>query len=173
MSSLLKNTPKKIEEFVVSGASKRGWTTWTTAIVDDRVIAIVPIVIDMLNIIPSFNHHWRAYGKWAAAVGNYEGEGIMEWQNSEEYQRLAELTEPFNFRKKLTLPKLLLNATGDQFFLPDSWQFYWKELLGEKHVRYVPNSEHSMRETDASESLMSFYQMVIANNPRPNFNWKL
>ena len=43
--------------FVVSGASKRGWTTWTTAAVDQRVIAIAPAVIDMLNVEPSFEHH--------------------------------------------------------------------------------------------------------------------
>ena len=167
------STAVKIEEFVVSGASKRGWTTWTTAIVDDRVVAIVPIVIDMLNLIPSFEHHWRAYGKWADAVADYQSAGVMEWQNSQEYQRLVELTEPYNFREKLTMPKLLLNATGDQFFLPDSWQFYWDNLLGEKHVRYVPNSEHSMRNTDAIESLITFYQMILSNQQRPEFSWKV
>lgn len=167
------STAVKIDEFVVAGGSKRGWTTWTTAIVDDRVVAIVPIVIDMLNLIPSFNHHWRAYGRWADAVGDYQSEGIMEWQNSQEYQRLAELTEPYNFRQKLTLPKLLLNATGDQFFLPDSWQFYWNDLLGEKHLRYVPNSEHSMRDTDAIESLVAFYQMILADKQRPDFDWEV
>jgi PhoPQ-activated pathogenicity-related protein len=61
--------------------------------------------------------------------GDYESEGIMEWQNSQEYPRLAALTEPYSFREKLTMPKLLLNATGDQFFLPDSWQFYWDGLV--------------------------------------------
>lgn len=167
------STDVKIEEFVVAGGSKRGWTTWTTAVVDDRVIGIAPIVIDMLNLIPSFNHHWRAYGKWAEAVGDYNAEGVMEWQNSQEYQRMVELTEPYNFREKLTMPKLILNATGDQFFLPDSWQFYWDELLGEKHLRYVPNSEHSMRDTDAIESLVAFYQMILENQPRPDFDWEV
>ena len=167
------STKVKVEEFVIAGGSKRGWTTWTTAIVDDRVIAIVPIVIDMLNLIPSFNHHWRAYGKWAEAVGDYQSEGVMEWQNSQEYQKLVELTEPYNFLNKITVPKLLLNATGDQFFLPDSWQFYWDDLLGEKHLRYVPNSEHSMRDTDAIESLVAFYQMILANQQRPDFTWEV
>src|SRR5262245_65524261 len=32
----------KIDQFVISGGSKRGWTTWTTAAVDKRVIAIIP-----------------------------------------------------------------------------------------------------------------------------------
>jgi PhoPQ-activated pathogenicity-related protein len=34
------------EKFVVSGGSKRGWTTWTAAAVDKRVVAIVPASID-------------------------------------------------------------------------------------------------------------------------------
>src|SRR5438067_4581493 len=54
----------KVSRFVVSGASKRGWTTWTTAAVDTRVIAIAPAVIDLLNVEPSFIHPFRAYGAW-------------------------------------------------------------------------------------------------------------
>ena len=47
------NKPQ-VKEFVITGASKRGWATWTTAAVDSRVKAIMPLVIDMLNIKPAF-----------------------------------------------------------------------------------------------------------------------
>ena len=162
-----------VTEFVVTGASKRGWTTWTTGAVDKRVVAIAPIVIDLLHLLPSFHHHWRAYGRWADAIHDYEDEGIMEWQDSEEYEDMARLVDPYSYISDLKLPKLILNATGDQFFLPDSWQFYWDQLEGEKHIRYVPNTDHGMRNSDVLESLVAFHQMVIHDRDRPQFDWKV
>lgn len=164
---------KPVQHFVVAGASKRGWTTWTTGMTDDRVVAIAPIVIDLLNLQPSFQHHWQVYGQWAPAVGNYVQEGIMEWQGSQEYERMLALTEPYSLRHERNIPKFLINATGDQFFLPDSWQFYWDSLPGEKYLRYVPNSEHSMGQTDAWSTLMAFYRMIVEQKPRPEWSWSV
>ncbi len=160
-----------VDRFVVAGGSKRGWTTWTTGAVDERVEAIIPIVIDMLNVVPSFNHHYRVYGFFAPAVGDYESMGIMDWQNTPEYQRLIKVTEPYEYRERLTMPKFLINASGDQFFVPDSGQFYWDDLVGEKHVRYVPNAGHSLKESDAVESLVAYYHAILTKAPRPKFEW--
>src|SRR5207245_2398831 len=55
----------KIEKFVVAGGSKRGWTTWCTAAVDRRVSAVIPLVIDILNVVPSIGHHTEASGLYA------------------------------------------------------------------------------------------------------------
>jgi PhoPQ-activated pathogenicity-related protein len=160
-----------VREFVVAGGSKRGWTTWTTAAVDKRVRGIFPIVIDMLNVVPSFKHHFAAYGFYAPAVGDYESRGIMKWQDTEAYAKLMKIVEPFEYRDRLTMPKYLINATGDQFFLPDSWRFYWDELQGPKHLRYVPNGEHSLRETDAYETLLAGYACIVHDMPMPQLEW--
>ena len=162
-----------VDRFVIAGGSKRGWTTWTTGAVDDRVEAIIPIVIDMLNVVPSFNHHYRVYGFFAPAVGDYESIGIMDWQNTPEYQRLIKVTEPYEYRDRLTMPKFLINASGDQFFVPDSGQFYWSDLVGEKYVRYVPNAGHSLKESDAVESLVAYYHSILTKAKRPVFDWKI
>jgi PhoPQ-activated pathogenicity-related protein len=162
-----------IENFVVAGASKRGWTTWTTAAVDKRVVGIAPVVIDLLNVVPSFQHHWRNYGAWSPAVDDYVNEGIMDWQGSAEYNRLLEIVEPYSYRQLYTMPKLLINATGDEFFLPDSWKFYYNDLPGEKHLMYVPNTGHDVSGTDALQNLTAFYASILDEKPRPTYTWTI
>jgi PhoPQ-activated pathogenicity-related protein len=161
-----------VDRFVVFGGSKRGWTAWTTAAVDKRVAAIVPAVIDMLNLEKSFIHHWRAYGFWAPAVNDYTEMKIMDWNGTPEFRKLLQLVEPYSFRDRLTMPKFLLNAAGDQFFLPDSSQFYFDDLIGEKYLRYVPNADHSLKGSDAVESLSAYYDAILRNAPRPKFSWR-
>lgn len=158
-----------VDKFVVAGGSKRGWTTWTTAAVDKRVVAIVPLVIDMLNIEPSFVHHYQAYGFWAPAVKDYVDYDIMGWSGTARYKELMKIEEPYQYRDRLTIPKYIVNAAGDQFFLPDSSQFYFNDLIGEKHLRYTPNADHSLRGSDARESVLAFYEMILNGKARPEF----
>ncbi|MCC5913777.1 MAG: PhoPQ-activated pathogenicity-related family protein [Balneolaceae bacterium] len=160
------------DEFVVTGASKRGWTAWTTAIFDERVIAVAPAVIDLLNMEPSFEHHWKAYGEWSPAIREYQNEGIMDWQGSTEYHKLRELVDPFTYLDRLTIPKYIVNAASDEFFLPDSWQFYWNDLPGEKAMRYVPNSGHNLSDSDAASGIVTFYQQIVNDIPTPEFDWE-
>jgi PhoPQ-activated pathogenicity-related protein len=163
----------RVDRFVVAGASKRGWATWTTAAVDPRVVAIAPMVIDLLNVETSFIHHWRVYGFWSPAVKDYEDMQIMRWMGTPHYRSLMALEDPFEYRDRLTVPKFILNSAGDQFFLPDSWRFYFDELKGEKHLRYVANTDHSLRNSDAVESLGAFYASVVAGSPRPEIRWSV
>lgn len=163
----------KIDGFVVAGGSKRGWTTWTTAAVDTRVVAIVPCVIDLLNIEPSMMHHYAAYGFWAPSIGNYTAFRIMDWNGTPEYKALMKIEEPFEYRDRLTMPKFIMNASGDQFFLPDSSQFYFKELPGVKYLRYVPNADHSLKGSDAYETMLACYHAILNKVPLPQFSWDL
>lgn len=163
----------KLEKFVVAGASKRGWTTWTTAAVDRRVIGIIPIVIDLLNIEPSFMHHYAAYGFWAPAIQDYERFGIMDWTGTPQYHALMDIVEPYSYRRRYTMPKFLINDTGDQFFLPDSSQFYFKDLPGIKYLRYIPNTDHSLRGSDAPETILACYHALLYGDALPRFWWEL
>jgi PhoPQ-activated pathogenicity-related protein len=161
-----------VDKFVVAGGSKRGWTAWSAAVVDRRVVAIVPLVIDVLNIEASFRHHYRAYGYYAPAVGDYVRHGILAWHTAPETKALYAIEDPFSYRDRLALPKLLINACGDQFFLPDSSQFYFDDLPGVKFLRYIPNTDHSLRNSDAQATLLAWHHAILHRTPLPQFAWK-
>ncbi|MBT3180237.1 MAG: T9SS type A sorting domain-containing protein [Candidatus Marinimicrobia bacterium] len=167
-------TSNLVEEFILLGASKRGWTTWLTGIVDDRVHSIIPIVFDALNLVKSFKHHYGAYGFWSPAVQDYEDAGIFDRFSQPEIYDLMEIVDPLNYLDRLELPKFLIHASGDEFFVPSS-QFYLDQLPGVTYQRYIPNTGHGMDEQFESAiiSLMAFYRAMLNDYPLPEFSWEI
>ena len=163
---------RRMDRFVVAGGSKRGWTTWLVGAMDERVVGIAPIVIDVLNVLPSMRHHFAAYGFWAPSIGDYVAHGIMRRFDDPRLAELYRLVDPYFYRHRLAMPKLLLNATGDQFFLPDSSAFYWDDLRGESYLRYVPNGDHGLGGTDAMETVIAFHSLLASGAALPRFSWR-
>jgi PhoPQ-activated pathogenicity-related protein len=162
-----------IDKFVVSGGSKRGWTTWTTAAVDRRVEAIIPASIDVLNMGACLTHQYSAYGFWAPAIADYTSMGIMNWIGTPQFQALMDIEDPYAYRVRLTMPKFELYGAGDQYFLPDSSQFYFNDLPGVKYMRCIPNTDHSLGGSDVYYTLEGCYQSILFKTPLPQFSWTL
>ena len=163
-----------VDRFVVSGGSKRGWTTWLVGAVDERVVAIMPTVIDALNSELITRHHFEAMGFFSSALNDYVNHGLFPHKiGTPEYRAVLDIEDPYVYRHRarLRIPKYLVHASGDQFFLPDNSRFYFKDLEGEKYIRYVPNTRHNLGGSDARDSLLTFYQSILANRPRPKFSW--
>jgi PhoPQ-activated pathogenicity-related protein len=163
-----------IDKFVVSGASKRGWTTWLVGALDARVVAIMPLVIDVLNSDAVMRHHWEALGYFSPALADYVNHGIVPQRvGSRPMNEIRAIEDAYFYRDRpsLKMPKYIINAAGDEFFLPDNSQYYWPGLPEEKRLRYVPNSKHSMSGTDVAESMTAFYAAVLNGRPRPSYSW--
>ena len=162
-----------IEGFVVAGASKRGWTTWLTAAVDPRVRGIVPLVIDVMNLPQMIRHHWGAYGFWAPAIGDYAGRQLFNWLGSPESRTLREIVDPYLYRDRFTMPKLIMNAAGDEYFLPDTTRYFLDDLPGLTRLRVVPNTDHAIdKNLDAVQSALGFYAALINGRPIPELSWE-
>ncbi len=164
----------KIDQFVVAGGSKRGWTTWLVGAVDRRVIAIVPIVIDALNSEAITKHQFEAYGFFSPALKDYVEQGLFPHRiGTPEYRAVLDIEDPYSYRNRprLRMPKFMIDAAGDQFFLPDNSQFYYHGLPEEKHIRYVPNAKHNLAGSDATDSIIAFYQCILKGTQRPRFTW--
>ncbi len=164
-----------IDYFVLTGGSKRGWTAWLTAAVDNRVVAISPIVSDLLNMRRTFAHHWSCYGFWADALSPYEDMGIFDWFDTPQVDELLTIVDPYEYRDRLNIPKLIVTAAGDDFFVHDSVQFYLDDLLGETYIRTVPNTNHYLDGAfdEVFANMVPYYDAFLRGQSRPTFDWTL
>jgi PhoPQ-activated pathogenicity-related protein len=140
--------PWKIKTFIATGASKRAWAAWLAAISDSRIDAVVPFVIDILGMDKVIDHTYQVYGgNWPLAFGDYFSEGITSQRHTENFGALLQIEDPLRYlhsahANRLTIPKYIVNASGDDFFVPDNTQFYFDQLPGAKTLRVAPNSDH-------------------------------
>jgi PhoPQ-activated pathogenicity-related protein len=162
-----------LDRFVVGGGSKRGWTTWLTTAVDSRVVACCPIVIDVLKMDVQMDHHFKCYGAYSEAIHDYSDLNIFERIGTPAGEALRAIVDPYSYRDRYAMPKFLVCATGDEFFLLDSSRFYYDALPGEKRIRYLPNSGHGI-DGDMGNimSLVQYFGAIAMDTPRPDFSWQ-
>lgn len=190
IQDFMENKPgrvRTVDNFVVGGIAKRGWAAWLTAAVDDRVSAVMPIAADYLNFPGQMRHHRNAYGSYPLSDSEviYSGYSTA-WRQYVDYNVLSRLelpsgeslmriVDPYSYREVLTMPKLLVNSTGDGFFLPDSSRFFMPDLTGTNYLHYAPNSDYSILKTleldeDALEALGAFYISQVDGSTMPSFD---
>lgn len=169
-----KEVGKDLNQYCVGGASKRGWTTWTTGAVDyKRVKCITPIVLDVLNMVPNLHHHYRAYGGWSFAMEDYYEQNITRDLDHPNTQKMADIVDPISYKDRLTMPKLIIDSGGDEFFLPDDSHYYLTEMEGPTYVNMLPNAEHSCagHELQLLFNIKAFYVSVMKGFPLPKVSW--
>jgi PhoPQ-activated pathogenicity-related protein len=163
-----------IETFTVTGASKRGWTTWLTGAVDRRATAIAPMVIDVLSMDRQMEYAKRTWGAPSEKVEPYTKLGLLERLTSPEGRRLLAIVDPYNYRDRLKQPKLIINGTNDEYWVADAANLYWNDLPGEKYLLYVPNNGHSLRDHDrVTGATLALHQHQAGTLSLPKFKWTL
>ncbi|MGZ6015893.1 MAG: PhoPQ-activated protein PqaA family protein [Phenylobacterium sp.] len=164
----------RVNDFVVSGGSKRAWTTWLVGAIDKRVVAIIPIVINVLDVDATAKHHWEAMGYFSPALGDYVQNGLIPGMiGSPGMNEVNRIEDPLNYRDRpaMKMPKYIINAVGDEYFPPDNTRFSYHLLPQTKRLRMIPNSKHSTAGTDISDSITAFYAAILNKTPIPNYSW--
>lgn len=168
-------TGVNIDKFFVAGASKRGWTTWLVGAVDSRVIAILPIVLSALNVRAFAHRQFQFYGAWTFALQDYYKMNFTAMIDTPQFLNMSMFIDPWYYRQRLTMPKLALNAVGDEFQMPDDQRYWAHRLPGETNLLLVKNADHTML-TGIFEVLQgagAFIQAVQSNTSRPQYSWSI
>ena len=173
LQSWAKENGKPVTRFVVTGASKRGWTTWLTGAVDDRVIAIAPMVIVMLNLGPQGPNQLKVWGEYSEQIHDYVERGLMEKVATPLGSNLWKMVDPFTYRERLVKPKLLINGANDRYWTLDALDLYWNALQGPKYLIELPNAGHDLKFNRdwVTSGLGAFFHHVVTNRPLPQLSW--
>lgn len=168
-----RNKHHDITRFVVSGASKRGWTTWLTSAMDSRVVALGPMVIDVLNMPKSLNYQIAAYGKYSDQIEDYVKLGILDDIRTETGNALVTMIDPYSYRKMLDKPKMLFMGTNDEYWVVDNVKNYINDIPGINLIHYVPNAGHNLGGGASSfEALSAFFGITLNKSAYPTDKWK-
>lgn len=161
-----------VNRFVVSGASKRGWTTWLTGANDTRVQAIAPMVIDVLNMPVSLDYQIKALGGYSIQIEDYVKLGIPQGAKTESGMAVSTMVDPYSYRSSLTMPKLIFMGTNDEYWVVDNIKNYLGDIPGKNLLHYVPNAGHNLGDgKQAFEALSAFFGSTISNSPYPECQW--
>lgn len=163
-----------LDRFVLAGSSKRGWAAWLAGVMDPRVIGIVPIVINVVNVEASIRHHFRSLGFFSPALAPYLNQAVIPNEIGGPKLRSAMKHEdPFNYlgSSQMQIPKLVINASGDDFFPPDATRFYFRNLPGRKDLRVLPNSPHSPAGTDINETILAWFIGLARDEALPVYRF--
>ena len=164
----------EITGFLVSGASKRGWTSWLTGASDSRVKAIAPAVIDVLNMPVNLDYQVEVWGDYSIEIEDYVDLGIPQTINTEEGNTLTTMIDPYSYRDQLKMPKLLLLGTNDPYWPVDAVKHYFNDLKGENFIHYVPNAGHDLNGgQQARWSLNAFFCNTFEPLPYAECNWEV
>lgn len=164
----------QVERFVVTGVSKRGWTAWLTGAVDTRVCAIAPVVIDTLNMKAQTEWAKRVYGSQSEKISDYTDLNLVEKMDVPEMVKLRGLVDPYSYRSRYTMPKLLILGTNDPYWTVDALRHYWDDLPLPKIVYQAPNAGHRAGSTpEAVKTLTEFLRMMAEGQAIPAIRWQM
>ena len=161
--------------FVVTGASKRGWTSWLAGVVDERVVGIVPVVFDNLSFGAQMRHQTEIWGDYSDELSDYTLRGLQSQIGTPRGAKLVAMVDPIAYGVKLgRFPKLVVNGTSDPYWATDAIRFYWDALEGAKSVLYVPNGDHGIAHDErVLAATAAFVTRVDEGRPMPKVELSL
>lgn len=175
VEEMTKNSLNPIHHFVVTGASKRGWTTWFVgAAKDKRVKGIAPMVIDNLNVPKQMKHQIDSWGVYSEEIQDYTRRGLQAKLETPEGQRLGKIVDPYSYRGNIKVPTLIVKGANDPYWTVDALSQYWDDLRQPKWVVTVPNAGHDLgNKVEAIESIGAFARAIAGDFKMPKQTWSI
>jgi hypothetical protein len=121
------------------------------------------------------HHQYQSYGGWSWALSDYVDMNIMSRIDEPNMLLLQQEVDPYFYRDRLTMPKLIVNAVADEFQQPDDTHYWWDEMPGPKHFIMTPNAEHSEATgiLEVVPAISAWIDNLLKDSVIPEFTWDI
>jgi PhoPQ-activated pathogenicity-related protein len=150
------------------------WATWfASEVTPERLAGIVPMVYNNLNLPAQMAHQLETWGEYSEMLTPYTQRGLPDLVTTTPGRKLAEMIDPYTYRERATMPKLIMIGTNDTYWTLDAADLYFPELPEPKYLLYMPNEGHSlsnlMRVINAQRG---FFAACVGGKPLPKPQWR-
>lgn len=170
-------TEGHVSKFIVTGISKRGWATWMAAASQDpRIVGIVPCSIDTLNMVKQMEHQRNTWGNYSEQISSYTNLELQDAPiHADRGPELAMMVDPFYYRDRLGLPKIIATGTNDRYWQVDATNLYKDALPGRTLCCAYPNAGHNLGNRAPVHSVLTALADHCSGGislPTPEWNWQ-
>ena len=168
----------EIGGWVVSGASKRGWTSWMVGAATNadpnavNIVGLAPLVPIVPNIVAEVHRQWRSYGGFTFAFDDYTAVNFTTYLDGAQFGVATRIMDPMYYGERLArLPKVVVLSSDDEFMQFDWSDIWYDALTGDKHLLIAPDSEHSLASgiPEVVETISATFNAIAAGRPLPSF----
>lgn len=176
-----------VHRFIVSGHSKRAIATFMAGAVDNRVAAMMPLG-HALNLNAQGLDSFENINNVVLAALIYDQVGTQHIKGKP-LELLQGIIDPYFYREKLTVPKLVMLCGGDDFFAPDCTRSWWSNLPGKNLLYMFGNCPHESYQNpedllnmglkltgtlpDFVDAADAFVNALVLNHSMPELTWDI
>jgi PhoPQ-activated pathogenicity-related protein len=118
------------------------------------------------------DHQRATWGEVSDEIRDYAALDLPTRLKTPRGQDLLAMVDPISNRQQLTRPKMILLSTNDPYWPLDALKLYWSELPAPKHVLYVPNQGHGLRDAErVIGGVSAVHRYAAAGKPMPKTEW--
>jgi PhoPQ-activated pathogenicity-related protein len=117
-------------------------------------------------------HHREVFGGLSPSAAMF-AETVAQAE-TDRGRNLIGMIDPYTYRERLTMPKLIVLATNDDYYAPDSLNLYWMGLSGPKSILYLPNISHvrANMHPGVNRTAFALVRAMASGKALPKLNWK-
>jgi PhoPQ-activated pathogenicity-related protein len=140
------------------------------------------MVIDVLKMPEQMARQVECFGGPSEQILPYTARGLVPMPDTEDAHRLWQWVDPWTYRAKFTMPKLLVLGNNDRYWATDALNLYWDGLPGQKWINYTPNAGHNLTTTGSNgatgdpmravQATAAFARHQFTGRAMPELTWK-